>query len=59
MNSTNIDTFVPSLYQCVETRSIEISWLLLQTLSHFHFNFFIVRETFATRVVFKWTDGGH
>jgi hypothetical protein len=24
MSSTNIDTLVPSLYQCVETRSIEV-----------------------------------
>jgi hypothetical protein len=26
--STNIDTLVPSLYQCVETGSIEVFWLL-------------------------------
>jgi hypothetical protein len=30
----NIDTLVPSLYQCVETRSIEVFGLLSQSLSH-------------------------
>jgi hypothetical protein len=32
ISSTNIDTLVPSLYQCVETRSIEAFWLLSQPL---------------------------
>jgi hypothetical protein len=32
MSSTNIDTFAPSLYQCVETRSIEVFSLLSQPL---------------------------
>jgi hypothetical protein len=34
ITSTNIDTLVPSLYQCVETRSIEVSWLLSQPLPY-------------------------
>jgi hypothetical protein len=32
--STNTDTFVPSLYQCVETRSTEVFWLWSQPLPH-------------------------
>jgi hypothetical protein len=28
VSPTNIDTLVPSLYDCVETRSIEVYWLL-------------------------------
>jgi hypothetical protein len=32
--STNIDTLVPSLSQCVETRSIQVFWLLFQPLPH-------------------------
>jgi hypothetical protein len=32
MPSTNINTLVPSLYQCVETRSIEVIWPLSQPL---------------------------
>jgi hypothetical protein len=31
--STNIDTLVPLLYQCFETRSIEGFWLLSQSLA--------------------------
>jgi hypothetical protein len=27
ISSTNIDTLVPLLYQCIETRSIEVIWL--------------------------------
>jgi hypothetical protein len=34
ISSTNIDTLVPSLYQCVETRSIEVFWLLSQSLPY-------------------------
>jgi hypothetical protein len=33
ISSTNIDTLVPSLYQCVETRSTEVFWLS-QPLPH-------------------------
>jgi hypothetical protein len=35
--STNIDTLVPSRYQCIETGSIEVFWLLSQALSHLRF----------------------
>jgi hypothetical protein len=38
ISSTSIDTFVPSLYQCVETRSKEVSWLLSQLLPHGRFS---------------------
>jgi hypothetical protein len=48
---TNIDTLVPSLYQCVETCSIEVFSLLSQPLSHLRFNLFVISETFATKVV--------
>jgi hypothetical protein len=34
ITSTNTDTYVPSLYQYVEIRSIEVFWLLSQPLSH-------------------------
>jgi hypothetical protein len=30
---TNTDTLILSLYQCVETRSIEVFWLLSQPLA--------------------------
>jgi hypothetical protein len=50
--STDIDTFVPSLYQCVETRSIEVFRLLSLPLPHFRFNLFVIGETFATKVFF-------
>jgi hypothetical protein len=32
ISSTDIDTLVPLLYQCVETHSIEFSWLLSQPI---------------------------
>jgi hypothetical protein len=41
ISSTNIDTLVPSLYQCVKTRSIEVFWLLSQTFPHVRFKLFI------------------
>jgi hypothetical protein len=47
ISSTSIDTYVPSLYQCVETRSIEVFWLLSQPLPHPRFNLFVTRESFA------------
>jgi hypothetical protein len=50
ISSTNINTLVPSLYQCVETRSIEVFWLLSQPLPHFRFTLFVIRETFATKM---------
>jgi hypothetical protein len=50
ISSTNIDTFVPSLYQCVETRSIEVFVLLSQPLPHLRINLFVISETFATQL---------
>jgi hypothetical protein len=44
--STNSDTLVPSLYQCFETCSIEVSWPLL----HLHFNLFVISKMFAPKV---------
>jgi hypothetical protein len=38
ISSTNIDTLVPSLYQCVETRNMEVCWLLSQPFPHLRFN---------------------
>jgi hypothetical protein len=32
ISSTNIDTIVPSLYQCVEIRRMEVFWLLSHSL---------------------------
>jgi hypothetical protein len=52
ISSTSTDTLAPSLYQWVETRSIEVFWLLLQPLPHFRFNFFVISETFDTQM---WT----
>jgi hypothetical protein len=46
------DTLAPSLYQCVETRSIEVFWLLSQPLPRLRFNLFVISETFATQL---WT----
>jgi hypothetical protein len=37
MSSTNIDILVPSLCQCIETRSIEVNSLLSQSIPHLHF----------------------
>jgi hypothetical protein len=34
IRSTNTDTLVPSLYQCVETQSTEVFWLLSQPPLH-------------------------
>jgi hypothetical protein len=48
---SNIDTFVPSPSQCIETHSIEIFvWLLSQPLSHLHLNLFMLSEMFATQL---------
>jgi hypothetical protein len=49
ISSTNTDTLVPSLYQCLEIRSIQVFWLLSQPLSHFRFNL-VISETFATQL---------
>jgi hypothetical protein len=51
--STLIDTPVPSLYQCAETRSTQVFWLLSQPLPHLRFNLFVISETFATKVAFS------
>jgi hypothetical protein len=48
VSSSNIATLVPSLYQCVETRNIEVFWLLSQPLPHLRFNLFAISETLAT-----------
>jgi hypothetical protein len=40
-------TLVPSLYQCVETRSIEVIWLLSQPLPQLRFDLFII-SVFST-----------
>jgi hypothetical protein len=45
ISSTNIDTAVPSLYRCVETRSTEVFWLVSQPLPHLRFNFFFNSKT--------------
>jgi hypothetical protein len=50
ISSTNTDTLVPSLYQCIETRSIKVFGLLSQPLPHLHFNIFVISKTFATKV---------
>jgi hypothetical protein len=50
ISSTNTyDTLVPSLYQCVETRSIEV-FLLSQPFPHLSWNLFAVSETFAAQL---------
>jgi hypothetical protein len=46
--SCDIGKLVPSLYQCVETRIIEVFRLLPQPLPHIRFNHFVISETFAT-----------
>jgi hypothetical protein len=48
ISSTNIDTLVPSLYQCVETSGTELFSLLSQPLPHLRFNLFAIGKTFAT-----------
>jgi hypothetical protein len=50
--SNNIDTSVPSLYQCTENRSTQVFWLLSQPLPHLHFQLFVISDTCATRL---WT----
>jgi hypothetical protein len=50
---TNIDMLVPSLYQCVEPRSIEVFWLLSQLLPHLRFCLFVFSEMFAIHL---WTS---
>jgi hypothetical protein len=45
---TNIDTLVLSLYQCVETLSIEVFRLLSQPPPHLRFDLYVTTETSAT-----------
>jgi hypothetical protein len=52
MSSTNTDIYVPSLYYCIQTRSVEVFWLLSQPLPHLYFNDFVISEMFATQL---WT----
>jgi hypothetical protein len=56
ISSTNMDTLVPSLYQCVENLTIaQVFRLLSQSLPLLRFNLFVTSETFATYVVFWQT----
>jgi hypothetical protein len=50
ISSTNIDTLVPSLYQCVETRSIEVVCTVVSATSATPFQPFVISETFATQL---------
>jgi hypothetical protein len=50
ISSTNIETLVQSLYQCVKTRSTEVFWLLSQPLPHLCFNLFVISEMFTTQL---------
>jgi hypothetical protein len=52
ISSTNIDTLAPSIYQCAETRNIDVFWLLSQQIPHLRFNLFVISERFATKVGF-------
>jgi hypothetical protein len=45
--STNFDTVVPSLYQCVETRSMDFCGLLSEPHPDLRFNLFGISETFV------------
>jgi hypothetical protein len=47
--STNIGTRIPSIYQCVGTRRIEVFWLLSQPLLHLRCNLFVIRAKLLTR----------
>jgi hypothetical protein len=50
ISSTNNNTLVPSVYWCVETRSIKAVGLLSQPLPHLCFNLVVISEMFATFV---------
>jgi hypothetical protein len=52
ISSTNIDKLVPSHYQCIKTRSIEVFQLLSQPFLHLRFNLFVISETSTTNAVF-------
>jgi hypothetical protein len=44
ISSTNFGTLVASLCQCVETRSIEVFWLLFQPLPQLRFNLSVLER---------------
>jgi hypothetical protein len=44
ISSTDTETVVPSLYQCVETRTIEVFSLLSQPFPHFRFKLFVTAK---------------
>jgi hypothetical protein len=48
ISSTNIDTLVPLLYQCVETRSMEAFFNTVPATSAPPFEPLVISETFAT-----------
>jgi hypothetical protein len=55
MSTTNINTLLPSLYQCIETCSIEIFWCCL---SHFCTSIStssVISETFAAKAEWLYT----
>jgi hypothetical protein len=56
ISSIKIDTLVPSLYLCVQTRSTEVFWLLSQPLLHLRFNLVVMSKTFATQLWNAWRD---
>jgi hypothetical protein len=48
MSSANIDKNVQKLYQCVETRRIEVFSVLSPPFLRLRFNFFVIVEMVAT-----------
>jgi hypothetical protein len=50
ISSINFDALVPSLYQCAETRSIEVFSLLSHSFPRLCFNLFVISETLATQL---------
>jgi hypothetical protein len=52
--STNIDTLVPSLYQCVETRGIDVFGLLCQPLSHLVGHHLRLWSVLERMIRFRW-----
>jgi hypothetical protein len=50
ISSTNTDTFVPSLYQCVEIYGTEFFWLLSRPILHLRFNLFVISEMFVSHL---------
>jgi hypothetical protein len=50
MTSTNTDTLVHLLYQCIKIHSIEVFWPLSQQLPHLRFNLFVISRTYGTQL---------